>query len=353
MSFTALTNEYQSHIRRKIMWILLALVILIILAAAAVCIGVADLTPARLAVTWLPLSERYLDVLPLTPKEENVLLLLRLPRVAAAVIAGAGLGLAGTGMQAITGNQMASPFTTGLSGAAALGAAAVIIFSGIPVYFQKTAMVTAAFLMALICAVFVYGLSNLKGLGAETLVLTGIALNYFFSALNSTMQFIANEQQLPAIVHWTFGSLTAVGWSDIAVMTVILFITIPIVLQGRPDHTGRGARRLPPGCRAQDAQHPCGAGHSQGRTEAVAARNEAGEFAKTAESAASAAADAANSANQAAQQAGQHATATRQDRQAVGEMKDHRMSPLRETTPQTAFCSVEARCRASVRDVPP
>lgn len=123
---------------------------------------------------------------------------------------------------------MASPFTTGLSGAAALGAAAVIIFSGIPVYFQKTAMVTAAFLMALICAVFVYGLSNLKGLGAETLVLTGIALNYFFSALNSTMQFIANELQLPAIVHWTFGSLTAVGWSDIAVMTVILFITIPI-----------------------------------------------------------------------------------------------------------------------------
>ena len=115
MSFTALTNEYQSHIRRKIMWILLALVILIILAAAAVCIGVADLTPARLAVTWLPLSERYLDVLPLTPKEENVLLLLRLPRVAAAVIAGAGLGLAGTGMQAITGNHMASPFTTGLS----------------------------------------------------------------------------------------------------------------------------------------------------------------------------------------------------------------------------------------------
>lgn len=228
MSFTALTNEYQSHIHRKIIWILLALVILIILAAAAVCIGVADLTPARLAVTWLPLSERYLDVLPLTPKEENVLLLLRLPRVAAAVIAGAGLGLAGTGMQAITGNQMASPFTTGLSGAAALGAAAVIIFSGIPVYFQKTAMVTAAFLMALICAVFVYGLSSLKGLGAETLVLTGIALNYFFSALNSTMQFIANEQQLPAIVHWTFGSLTAVGWSDIAVMTVILFITIPI-----------------------------------------------------------------------------------------------------------------------------
>lgn len=68
MSFTALTNEYQSHIRRKIIWILLALVILIILAAAAVCIGVADLTPARLAVTWLPLSERYLDVLPLTPK---------------------------------------------------------------------------------------------------------------------------------------------------------------------------------------------------------------------------------------------------------------------------------------------
>ena len=128
MSFDTLTSEYKYLIRRKILWILLAAAALCVLAAAAVCLGVADLTPSRLAVTWLPFAERFTAARPLSPKEQNVLLLLRLPRVAAAVTAGAGLGIAGTGMQAITGNQMASPFTTGLSGAAALGAAAVIVF---------------------------------------------------------------------------------------------------------------------------------------------------------------------------------------------------------------------------------
>lgn len=228
MSYHNLTKEYRGRIRRKVGWILLAILFLFILAGIAVCIGVADLTPARLLRTYLPLTKYLLQAAPLTPKEENVLLLLRLPRIVAAMTAGAGLGIAGAGMQAITGNQMASPFTTGLSGAAALGAAAVIIFGAIPVFLQKTAMVAAAFSMALLCAAFVYGLSSLKGLGAETLVLTGIALNYFFSALNSTMQFIANEQQLPAIIHWTFGSLTAVEWKDIVVMAVFLLITIPI-----------------------------------------------------------------------------------------------------------------------------
>lgn len=228
MSFDTLTSEYKHLIRRKILWILLAASALCVLASAAVCLGVADLTPARLAVTWLPFTERFLAVQPLSPKEQNVLLLLRLPRIAAAVTAGAGLGIAGTGMQAITGNQMASPFTTGLSGAAALGAASVIVFGGIPVHLQKSATVLAAFFTALLCAAFVYGLSSLKGLGSETLVLTGIALNYFFNALNSTMQFIANEQQLPVIIHWTFGSLTAVGWKDIAVMALFLLITLPI-----------------------------------------------------------------------------------------------------------------------------
>ena len=131
-------------------------------------------------------------------------------------------------MQAITGNQMASPFTTGLSGAAALGAAAVIVFGGVSPFMAKTATVAAAFFMALVCAIAVFGIANFKGMGQEALVLTGIALNYLFSALNSTMQFIANEEQLPAIVHWSFGSLNSVGWSDIAVMGLCLAVTFPV-----------------------------------------------------------------------------------------------------------------------------
>ena len=214
-----LAGDYLRRARRKN--ILLAVLLLVLLVAAiwAACLGVAQLTPDRMIVTWLPsFSGMFKGVASLDAKEQNVLLMLRLPRIAAAVIAGAGLGIAGSGMQAITGNPMASPFTTGLSSAAAFGAALMILFGGFPLWMQKGATVAAAFVMSVVCAIVVYTVASYKQLRPEALVLTGIALNYLFNALNSTMQFIANEQQLPAIVHWSFGSLTAVTWSDIGIM---------------------------------------------------------------------------------------------------------------------------------------
>lgn len=89
-------------------------------------------------------------------------------------------------------------------------------------------MVLAAFIMTMLCAALVYGISSLRGLGPETLVLTGIALNYLFSAVNSSMQYIANEQQLPAIIHWTFGSLTGGSWWDVAIMALFLAAVYPL-----------------------------------------------------------------------------------------------------------------------------
>ena len=229
MSESLIAQTYHARSWYKILWLLAVAVLLLVTAVIACSLGVADLSPARLFVTFLPSVRPVISAVPLNETELNVLFMLRLPRVAAAIIAGATLGVSGTAMQAITGNPMASPFTTGISGAAALGAAAVIVFGGFPVHMQKAATVLAAFCMAMLCAVLVYGISSFKGMGAGTLVLTGIALNYFFSAINSTMQFVANEQQLPAIIHWTFGSLTSVGWTDIAVMVLFFVVLFPVL----------------------------------------------------------------------------------------------------------------------------
>lgn len=141
----ALSGRYLALRARKRLWLCLAVLLLLAAALAACCMGVADLTPSRLLSTWLPPLRPLLGSVPLTETEQNVLLMLRLPRVAIAVVAGAGLGCTGTVMQAITGNAMASPFTTGLSNAAALGAALVVLFGGFPVYLQESAMVLAAF----------------------------------------------------------------------------------------------------------------------------------------------------------------------------------------------------------------
>ena len=226
-----LAGDYLRRARRKNILLAVLLLALLVMAVWAACLGVAKLTPDRMIATWLPsFTGMFKGVMPLDAKEQNVLLMLRFPRIAAAVIAGAGLGIAGAGMQAITGNPMASPFTTGLSSAAAFGAALMILFGGFPLWMQKGATVAAAFAMSVICAIVVYTVASYKQLRPEALVLTGIALNYLFNALNSTMQFVANEQQLPAIVHWSFGSLTAVTWSDIAIMFFFFAVAFPVIM---------------------------------------------------------------------------------------------------------------------------
>lgn len=208
--------------------LLLAAAVLTACAFTGSCFaGVADVTPARLLATLIPSLE--LQALPLSGTELTVLVHLRLPRVVMALLAGIGLAVSGLVMQAITGNSMASPFTTGLSNAAAMGASVVIVFG---LNFMGTMQLTTvfgAFVLALLCAALVYGIAAAKGLGSTTIVLIGIALNYFFSALNAAMQYIANEQQLSAIVNWTFGSLSQAAWSQILFLAAVLAVSLPIL----------------------------------------------------------------------------------------------------------------------------
>ena len=152
-----------------------------------------------------------------------VFLDLRLARVVLGSIAGFLLAICGTVMQAITENKMSSPFTTGISSAASMGAAlSILFFTGKYVYFDLIT-IFFAFSFGIICSFLVYGISNVKGMNKSTLILTGIAFNYLFSSGNAALQFIANEDVLSSIVNWTFGNLSGVSWNKI----LILFIFFP------------------------------------------------------------------------------------------------------------------------------
>ena len=210
--------------RRRRALVLTAMVALTLLSVGASCFaGVADVSPSRLLATILPCGTAE----PLTSTELTVLTRLRLPRIVMALLGGMGLGVSGLIMQAITGNSMASPFTTGLSNAAAMGAAVVIVFELRFMGSMQLSTVCGAFVMALICSALVYGIASAKGFGNTTIVLVGIALNYFFSALNSGMQYIANEDKLTSIVNWTFGSLSSSTWAQIGVVGAVLLLTLP------------------------------------------------------------------------------------------------------------------------------
>ena len=211
--------------------LMLAAVILLIIAAFSSCfVGVANVPVGRVFATLLP-GGHFMGAAALNQTELTVLMQLRLPRITMALVSGIGLGISGLVMQAITGNKMASPFTTGLSNAAAFGASLAIIFGFTPFGSNQVGTVMMAFVLAFICAAMVYGIASAKGMGKTTIILIGIALNYFFSALNASMQYVANEQQLSAIVHWTFGSLSEITWEQILVVCVILLLTFPFIVR--------------------------------------------------------------------------------------------------------------------------
>lgn len=161
----------------------------------------------------------------------EVLLRLRLPRTVMAVLCGAGLAMAGVAMQGITRNPLVSPYTLGISPAAAFGASVAILLGwnalpGLGAY----ATVGMAFLCALLCAVGVLGLASLRGVNAIVLVLAGVAFTYLFGALTATLQFFASEQQLAAIVHWTFGSLNGRRWDEVMVAGSVWLLCAPVMV---------------------------------------------------------------------------------------------------------------------------
>ena len=156
----------------------------------------------------------------------KVLIFMRFPRIIMAVAAGWGLAIAGVAMQGATSNSLVSPFTVGISSAAAFGASCCIVF-GSGFWARQEGWVVGAFISAMICMVVVYGISRALGMKASSIVLTGIALNYFFQACPSALEFFADEYQLSAVVNWSFGTFNGVDWTETWI--VIIFVVLGFV----------------------------------------------------------------------------------------------------------------------------
>lgn len=154
---------------------------------------------------------------------------IRMPIALMAVTVGACLSLAGAQMQTILANPLASPFTLGISAAAGFGAALALV-AGVSVFPAAVQYMVPinAFLMAMLASLFIYGVSTLRGVTVETIVLLGIALVFTFNALLSLLQYLASEQALAAVVFWTMGSLTKATWGKVAVTFAILVLCVPL-----------------------------------------------------------------------------------------------------------------------------
>jgi iron complex transport system permease protein len=222
---SAISREYSRLQRRRGRFIVLILALLLILATGAVFLGTSNITLRGLLALWFP----GIQAEPITPTQQTIIVTLRLPRIVSALLVGAALGVCGTVMQSTTGNIMASPFTTGISSAAGLGAAIGILFH--PFGVGETSTILCAFGLAMINATIVYGITAVKNLGPGGMILVGVALNFLFSSANSLLQYVASEDQLQQIVHWNFGSLTGITWTQILIMASVLLLASILFLR--------------------------------------------------------------------------------------------------------------------------
>jgi iron complex transport system permease protein len=141
------------------------------------------------------------------------------------IFCGAALSTGGVGMQGILRNPLVSPYTLGVSSAAAFGASLAIVI------FSAELIIPMAFLFSLLAVSFVLVLANIKGLKSESLILAGIAVMYAFSSGVSLLQYMATKDQLAQIVFWLMGSLSSTTWHQVGIVSLVFVLVYPVLFR--------------------------------------------------------------------------------------------------------------------------
>lgn len=215
--------EYNSYLRGKVLFLGLGIILLAVLFFISISLGPIKLSLTDILSALLRLSEGS--------QAERIIWSIRLPQALAGIVAGAGLAVTGAVLQSVLRNPLGSPFTLGMSNAAAFGAALSLLWlhsaagggngestAAAGNYFFTTAM---AFGFCLLAAVVIILISRIRGSKPETLILTGVAIGSLFSAATMLIQFFADDVQLAAMVFWTFGDLSRAGWPEIGLLSVV------------------------------------------------------------------------------------------------------------------------------------
>ncbi len=152
---------------------------------------------------------------------------LRTPRVVLGLLVGGGLALSGSVFQALLRNPLAEPFILGISGGSAAGAVLVISLGFVAA--GSMVLPAAAFAGALVAVAMVFGVAaaaNQK-LDVRVLLLAGVVVGSFFTAVIAFVLSISEARTVRTAVVWMMGSLAGTDWGDVAVVAAY---TIPASL---------------------------------------------------------------------------------------------------------------------------
>jgi iron complex transport system permease protein len=158
--------------------------------------------------------------------DAQIFFIARLPRTLAGALVGSMLASAGVVFQGLLRNPLATPFTLGVSAGAALGAMLAITFSWSFAWAGLSAAAAASFLGSLAAVGIVYALARARhhGLSTNVLLLAGVTMNAFFSALILFVQYFADFSQTYRILRWLMGDLDISSYQP--VVTALPFFVL-------------------------------------------------------------------------------------------------------------------------------
>lgn len=197
----------------------LALTALFSLRTGAVRISEREIL--RILWNWRDRSERYAEII----------LGIRLPRMALSALVGASLALSGTVYQGLFRNPMADPYVIGSSAGASLGATIAMMLPISLRLLGLSAISLFAFVGSLATVALVF---NLARTGQRTpminLILSGVAVSSVLSAVVSLLMFVMPQEGLHGLVFWLMGGFSGRNWNHVAAAIPPFLIGLAVVL---------------------------------------------------------------------------------------------------------------------------
>jgi len=236
---------YQKNFRKKRRLLLILTGILVLLVIIGLGIGTMTIPPRDTVLVLGKQAERILtdqvpDITAVTgftvPAPENtsasvVIIGYRLPRVLLAVLTGISLAVAGVVMQGLLRNPLVSPFTLGMSSAAAFGAAIAIvigpgILGGLFVLNGNAFIIASAFFFGLLSVFLVMGITKNRRTSQATVILAGVVIGYLFTAGVLALKYISNNDRLRELVVWLMGGMWGASWSAVLILTPVCVVCV-------------------------------------------------------------------------------------------------------------------------------
>lgn len=223
-----LKYRYTKYRRRKIAFIIVLIPAIFLLIGLSVASGSAKIS--FFSVYKAVLHNFFPGIIGSSGYIDTIIWQLRLPRIVMGILTGMALGSSGAVMQVLLRNPLANPYMLGIASSAAFGASIAIIFN-IGFFSGAYLIIGNAFFFSLLASGIILILSMKQGATPETILLTGMALLFFFQAMTTIIQYFGESESVKSAIFWSVGDLGRVNWEKIRIVAPVVLIGTMLLIR--------------------------------------------------------------------------------------------------------------------------